>query len=119
MKKLLIFSILFSQESVNRWKEFRKKYGNNDYTIRNDIDYFELRDYLFDEDKQLTLNYLMSLVIYRKKLREYPSKIISSFQHLPFLKSPTRLTDIGLSSLYFNLLGNNSPSPVGRNNMIE
>jgi len=84
----------------NSWKEFSKlEYKNSDYSIRKDVDYFELRKYLFDvrTDKQVTKKYIPYLSIYRKKLSTYPLKIISKFQNIPF--DNTQFTDIPTANL--------------------
>ena len=55
--------------------------------MRKDIAYFELRKYLFKREKQVSNRYIPYLSIYRKKLSDFPSKIVKSFQRTPFGKS--------------------------------
>ena len=85
---LVSINSLYSQENYNApWKEFSKNYKNSDYNIRKDIAYFELRKYLFKREKQVSDRYIPYLSIYRKKLSDFPSKIVKSFQRTPFGKS--------------------------------
>lgn len=93
------------------WKKFSKSgYKNSDYTLRKDIDYFELRKYLFDTKtgKQATRKYIPYLSIYRKKLSSYPQKIVRQFQNIPFDKQKSKnmgMIDIGTSHYIFKIYG--------------
>ncbi|HHB94477.1 MAG TPA: hypothetical protein ENK88_04960 [Campylobacterales bacterium] len=95
----------------NSWKKFSKsEYKSSDYSMREDVAYFEFRKYLFDvkTDKQVTKKYIPYLSIYRKKLSSYDSKIISDFQNIPF--NPKRLSNfdtinLGTSQYDFKVKG--------------
>jgi len=72
------------------WHPFFSKsgYKSSDYSMRKDIDYFELRHYLFDKKgKQVTNKYIPYLVIANKKLSSYSQKVIRKFQNIPFKNS--------------------------------
>ena len=64
-----------------------KNYPNSAYTLRKDIAYFELRKYLFKGETQVSNRYIPYLFIYRKKLSDFPPKIVKSFRKIPFGKS--------------------------------
>ena len=85
---ILMSTTSYALSPVPEWKEFSvSNYANNDYTLRDDIAYFELRKYLFDTttDKQISDKYIPYLKIYKKALSSYPSKVIEEFQQIPFL----------------------------------
>jgi len=89
-----------------KWKPltFRPNYPNSAFTLRSDVDYFELRKYVFsrETDKQLSPNYIPYLQIYRKKLSSYSKKIVDSFKKVPFNnKVKTDIFTRSLHSPYF------------------
>jgi len=96
---------------LTHWRKFSKSdYKNSDYTLRKDIDYFELRKYLFDTKtgKQATRKYIPYLPIYRKKLSFYPRKIVHQFQNMPFDKQKSKnmgIEDPGSSDYIFKIYG--------------
>lgn len=101
---------LWSQDKMV-WKKFSKSgYKNSYYTLRKDVDYFELRKYLFDTKtgKQATKKYIPYLPIYRKKLSSYPQKIVRQFQNIPFDKQKSKnmgTIDIPASHYIFKIYG--------------
>ena len=90
-------------EPLNSWKTFSKSgYKNSDYTLREDVDYFELRKYIFDTktNKQVSKKYISYSPIYRKKLSSYPKKIVSDFQNISFdNQKSTHITTFGTGAL--------------------
>jgi hypothetical protein len=88
---LLLSTLLKAEE----WKPFNKpnhygntvyyKYTSKDYNIRKDIDYFELREFLFEDKKQLSKNYIPMHIIAKKPLSSYSRSIISQFQRQPYI----------------------------------
>jgi hypothetical protein len=70
---------------ISTWTPLKdKNYPSSAYSLREDVAYFELRKYLFKQNKQVSNNYIPYLSIYRKKLSSFPSKIVKSFQKIPF-----------------------------------
>lgn len=67
-------------------------YKSEDYNIRKDIDYFELRKFLFRDGKQLSTKYLPFHIVARKDLNSYSRNIIRHFKKLPF--ADTNLTHV-------------------------
>ena len=86
LNKILLL-ILFSSLFINaeeEWREFSYRYTSADYTLRNDIEYFEMRTYLFKNDELLSNKYYISFQIGSKKFTDYSRKIISKFQSVSF-----------------------------------
>ena len=77
-------------------------YPNSAYSMRDDVNYFELRKYVFDRkgEKQLSNKYVPYFFIYRKKLSSYPTKLINQFRKVPFNSSIP--TDIKVRQNYHN-----------------
>ena len=112
----LYFTILntnsFAENSViestdlttNSWKPLKKRasYPNSAYTLREDIAYFELRKYIFDNqgEKMLSDKYAPYFSIYRKNLSSYSPKVVSQFRRIPFNNSQP--TDIKVEQNYYN-----------------
>jgi len=75
-------------KSDNSWKLFSSpsSYSNSSYTLRADIDYFELRKYLFSRKtgERVSDKYIPYLQIYRKALSSYPQKIVRRFKKTSF-----------------------------------
>jgi len=90
--------------TTKSWKLLNKKanYQNSDYTIREDIAYFELRKYIFDSkgEKMLSNKYAPYFSIYRKKLSSYPPEVVSRFRKMSFKNSIP--TDIKVKQNYYN-----------------
>ncbi|CAA6822389.1 MAG: Unknown protein [uncultured Sulfurovum sp.] len=90
-------------KSLNPWRKFsRLEYKNSDYTLREDVDYFELRKYIFDmkTNKQVSKKYIPYSPIYRKKLSSYPKKIVSNFQNISFDNQKlTHITTFGTGAI--------------------
>jgi len=86
------------------WKPIKEntKYTNSDYTLRDDVAYFELRKYVFDKkgEKQLSKKYAPYFSIYRKKLSSFPPKLVNSFKRTPF--NNTKPTNIKVEQDYDN-----------------
>jgi len=69
-------------------------YPNSAYSLREDVNYFELRKYVFDlkGKKQLSDAYAPYFVLYRKKLSSYPKKLVDQFRRIPFnVDQPTNI----------------------------
>ena len=90
-------------KALNPWRKFsRLEYKNSDYTLREDVDYFELRKYIFDmkTNKQVSKKYIPYSAIYRKKLSSYPKKIVSDFQNISFdNQKSTEITTFGTGAI--------------------
>ena len=87
------------------WRPLKEntKYSSSDYNLREDVAYFELRKYVFDNrgEKQLSDKYIPYFIIYRKKLSSFPQKIVKSFRRVPFNNKQS--TDIEVSGDYANI----------------
>jgi len=120
MKIITLLLVLFGLIlNANEWKELPEIgnhpnyihtfYKSKDYNIRKDIDYFELRKFLFKDGKQLSDKYLPFHVISKKTLDSYSWKLQSRFKKLPFvdhntsyIKNEVYRRDYFYSSPYYN-----------------
>lgn len=70
----------------SEWKKFSESYSSRDYSLRDGLDYFELRKYVLNTEtrKLASPKYIPYFPIYRKELASYSSKTISQFQKLPY-----------------------------------
>ena len=89
---LMLLSILnakeewkFLPEIGNHPNIIYSSYKSEDYHIRNDIDYFELRRFLFKDGKQLSKRYKPFHVIAKKALLSYGRNKRRSFKKVPFV----------------------------------
>lgn len=84
---LLLTGCIHNQPKLDSsWKKFSKSYQSSDYSMREEIDYFELRKYIVElkTNKLVSKKYIPYLPIYKKEFSSYSSKIISQFKQLPF-----------------------------------
>ncbi|HFU75411.1 MAG TPA: hypothetical protein ENK66_04115 [Arcobacter sp.] len=89
---LLCFGLNFTY-AEDLWKnayDFTKfSQDKTAYNLRKDIDYFELRTYVFDrEGKQLSPKYLRYFSAGSKKLEDYSFEIQKRFSHIGFINTP-------------------------------
>ena len=112
MKKLILATLAFLTLGITpyalsptvEWREFSTSYNSSDYTLRDDIAYFELRKYLFDKhtNRQVSDKYIPYLAIYRKSLSSFPSKVIDTFQQIAFDNGqPARIAEISTDSPHY------------------
>lgn len=88
----LCFSLSFSYAGES-WKNAYDFIENSQdktaYNLRKDIDYFELRTYIFDgKGKQLSPKYLRYFTAGSKKLEDYSFEIQKRFSRIGFLNTP-------------------------------
>ena len=99
----------YALSPVVEWRAFSNAYSSRDYTLRDDIAYFELRKYLFNaSNKQLSDKYIPYLTIYRKPLSSFPRNVVEAFQQIKFDNGqPPLLPDISTDypSYKFKLKG--------------
>jgi len=84
--------IVNSLYAENMWKDFTHNYSKEAYSLRKDIDYFELRGYLFyqhylsnsKERKLVSNKYVEGVQFGRKQLSDYSRNMISKFQNTPY-----------------------------------
>jgi len=109
MKKLILTTFAFmvigatshALSPVVEWRGFSKSYSSSEYTLRDDISYFELRKYLFDKqsNKQVSDKYIPYLPIYRKSLSSFPSNVVDAFQQIKFDNGqPPRIAELSTDS---------------------
>jgi len=87
-----LFIVINSLYGENVWRDFNYNYTKETYSLRKDIDYFELRGYLFyqnylsnsKETKLVSHKYIKGVEFGRKKLSDYSRKMISKFQNTSY-----------------------------------
>ena len=100
MKKItLVLFFIVSVIRADEWKELPEisnhpnyihtHYESKDYHIRKDIDYFELRRFLFENGKQLSRKYQPFHIIAKRPLDSFPRRRRRAFKKLPFAENNT------------------------------
>ncbi len=90
-------------EPIIPWATFSAKadYNHLAYSLREDVNYVELREYLIDQKtgKVASVEHRIFFSTYRKRLSSYPKEIIEKFQDIPF--DTSEATDMTLPAPYY------------------